>query len=126
MIDGTSDPMDESAFQEILRRLALGDERAVSLAMLGGGTDTPLLDSRTAALVRLSCLTAMESNRASLQAAISECWAAGAERHEMLDVIDAIAPLVGTVRTTEAAAHILPALESTGSQSCVRDPRSHG
>ncbi len=71
-------------YQEMLRRLTLGDERAVGRVLCGGSVDAPLLDDKTTALVRLACLVAIESDGPSLHPVIDECHAAGAEGDEML------------------------------------------
>jgi alkylhydroperoxidase/carboxymuconolactone decarboxylase family protein YurZ len=97
-------------YQEMLRRLTLGDERAVGRVLCGGSVDAPLLDDKTTALVRLACLVAIESDGPSLHPAIDECHAAGAEGDEMIEVVEAVTPVIGSVRVHNATASIIAAL----------------
>lgn len=67
----------ESAYQEWLRRLALGDELAVRRVVRGDYTDLLRLEDKTAVLVRLSCIIAAGSDGPALFSAIDRCHAAG-------------------------------------------------
>ena len=79
-------------FQEILRRLAVIDERLVDdsarLAVAGSG----IIDPKTAALVRMGAL------------------AAGATEDEITDVLLAIAPVIGLSRAVAAVPGVAKAL----------------
>ncbi len=97
-------------YQEMLRRLTLRDERAVGRVMCGDSIDAPILDDKTTALVRLACLVAIESDGPSLHPVIDECHAAGAEGDEMIEVVEAVTPVIGSVRVHDATASIIAAL----------------
>jgi 4-carboxymuconolactone decarboxylase len=85
--------------RELIRRLTLNDEQALSDVMSGRNPDAvTLLDERARALVRLAGLVALDSESASLQAARDAAWAAGVEDEEIVDAVVAVAPIVGTAR----------------------------
>jgi alkylhydroperoxidase/carboxymuconolactone decarboxylase family protein YurZ len=93
--------------EDLLRRLALNDEDAAG-RVLGSsiGAGAPGLDDRTRALVRLAGLVAVASTPASYEWAVSAAVAAGASDDEIVGVVAALAPIVGTARTSAAAAGI--------------------
>jgi len=93
--------------ENLLRRLALNDEDAAGRA-LGSPIDAgaPGLDARTRALVRLAGLIAVASSAPSYEWAVSAAVAAGASDDEIVGVLAALAPIVGTARTSAAAAGI--------------------
>ena len=101
--------------EELLRRLALCDERAAAATLsgtvLGSGDEVlPGLDGRTAALARLAGLIAMSSSTASYQACVADAIAAGAADDEIVAVLVGVAPVVGTARVVAAAEDIAVAL----------------
>jgi len=97
----------QSRYRELLRRLALGDEGAVESAMRGDYTDPSLLDDKTAALVRLACVVAADSKGPAFFAAIDECHAAGVESAEIVKMINAISPVLGSARARQVIAGVL-------------------
>jgi len=91
--------------ERLLRLLALNDEDAVS-AVVGASLtaqDTPALDDKTRALVRLAGLIALEAAPASYQWGVASAVAAGATDEEIVGVLVAVAPVVGMARAGSAA-----------------------
>ena len=98
---------------ELLRRLALNDERAVGRATRGGppAVGDPALDARTAALVRLGALLSVGAATTSCRTAIDLARAAGATDQELVGVLMAIGPAVGAARVVAAAPQLALALD---------------
>ena len=65
--------------------------------------DTPALDDKTRALVRLAGLIALEAAPASYQWGVASAVAAGATDEEIVGVLVAVAPVVGMARAGSAA-----------------------
>jgi hypothetical protein len=80
-------------------------EAATVSDAVGGLVSSPRLDARTMALTRLACAIALPLDTATFRGLFDNCLAAGVEAPAVRDVIDAVWPLVGTVRTKEAVAH---------------------
>jgi 4-carboxymuconolactone decarboxylase len=99
-------------FQEILRKLAMVDERFVtSQAGLGlGPAGTLALDARTAALLQLAVSVAIGSSGACLAWSTARALAAGATDDEIADVLLVIAPVAGLGRVVCAAPDVAIAL----------------
>ena len=97
---------------ELLRRLALNDERATASIMnSGAGSADPLpLDERSQALLRIAALIASESAGSSYQWAVNVARAAGATDEEIIGVLCAVASIVGSARVTVAAPTLAGAL----------------
>lgn len=91
-----------AARQEVLRRLALGDELTVARTMIGGSADRPLLDVRSSSIIRLAALVSLDFNPESVRIALSECHRAGLDTDDVLGIVSAIAPVVGSVRSGAA------------------------
>lgn len=99
--------------RELLRRLTLNDEKALSDLVSGRNlVDEPLLDGRTSGLVRIAGLTALDAEVESLQAARDAALAAGASDEEIIASVLAIAPIVGTARIASAAPRLAIAMEN--------------
>ena len=91
-------------FQEILRRLAIIDESAVE-QHAGLGLDqarAPVLDARTAELVRVAAVAATGAPTACLEWSVTRALAAGASEDEITGVLLAIAPVAGLGRVVSA------------------------
>lgn len=101
--------MPRSVYLELLRRLALGDQRAVDGVMCGDWRDSSHLTDATTALVRLVCTIASDPEGPTLFACIDECHAAGIETDEILQMVGDVSPLVGRERTQQATRSILAA-----------------
>ena len=87
-----------------LRRLSLNDESLIE-SVLGshGNTASPAIDPKTAALVRLAALLAMDAETPSYQWAVSEAIACGATQEELVGVLLTAAPALGQARVVSAA-----------------------
>ena len=98
--------------EDLLRKLALNEEGALA-SLLGtelidgepGG-----MDAKTAALVRLAGLIAVGSAPASYQWCVTSALAAGANDAEVVAVLAALAPIVGSVRVNAAAPEVALAI----------------
>jgi 4-carboxymuconolactone decarboxylase len=100
-------------FQETLRRLSIVDERFVEgQAGLGLGlAETPALDAKTAALLRLGAAVAIGSAGVCLEWSTGRALAAGATEDEIADVLLAVAPVAGLSRVVAAAPEVAMALD---------------
>jgi 4-carboxymuconolactone decarboxylase len=102
----------ERNHEELLRRLALNDEGALTSVLRALTTDveSSSLDAKTYALVRLAGLFAVESATASYAWSVSAALTAGATDEEIIGVLVALAPLVGVARVNWAASELAAAL----------------
>jgi alkylhydroperoxidase/carboxymuconolactone decarboxylase family protein YurZ len=99
-------------FQEILRRLAIIDEGFV-VDHTGLELNLPsseLLNPKTAALVRISALVAIGSPGVCVEWSTSRALAAGASEDDIVDVLLAIAPVVGLGKIVHAVPDMAVAL----------------
>lgn len=99
-------------YEDRLRSLALNDERLIE-SVLGIDADTSVaarLDLREYALVRLASLLALDSAPSSYQAGVDRALAAGSTVEDVLGVLVAIAPIIGTARVVSAAPELALAL----------------
>ena len=99
-------------YQEILRRLAIVDERFVA-DQAGLVLDLPgvrALDRKTAALVRVGVLAAIGAPEVCLEWSASQALAAGATDDEITGVLLAIAPVIGLGRVVGATPGVACAL----------------
>ena len=98
--------------EDLLRKLTLNDEGALA-SLLGAGfadAEPGGLDAKTTALVRLAGLVAVESAPASYQWSVTSALAAGASDAEVVAVLVALAPIVGSVRVNSAAPEVALAI----------------
>ena len=90
------------------------DERVVGAVTLercndeGGGG---LLDTRTAALVRLAGVVALQSSPQTYEWLVTAALTAGASEAEVVGVLDALVPLVGVTRVSNAAVNVAAAID---------------
>jgi alkylhydroperoxidase/carboxymuconolactone decarboxylase family protein YurZ len=101
--------------EELLRRMALNDEAAMSAALdteVGGGDrrTASVLDAKTDALIRLAALVASGAAPASYQWVAATAISAGATEEEVVDVLATLAPVVGLARVDLAAPELAVAL----------------
>ena len=97
--------------EELLRKLALSDEGAAASVLGALGTSAPSgLDPKTHALVRVAALVAVESALTSYQWAIDAALAVGASEDDVVDVLTAVAPIVGLARLSSATPEVALAL----------------
>jgi alkylhydroperoxidase/carboxymuconolactone decarboxylase family protein YurZ len=99
---------------ELLRRLALNDEKAVQAAIASGSP--PLggqaaLDAKTAALVRLAALLSVGAATVSCRATVEVAHAAGASDEEIVGVLVAVGPAIGGARLVNAAPRLALAID---------------
>jgi alkylhydroperoxidase/carboxymuconolactone decarboxylase family protein YurZ len=98
--------------EELLRRLALNDERSVGSVLAGGspaGTDVALIP-KVDLLVRLGALVAVGAATASLRHTVEEALDAGATEDEIVGVLVAVAPTVGLARIVDTAPKLATAI----------------
>jgi|EndMetStandDraft_8_1072994.scaffolds.fasta_scaffold107550_2 alkylhydroperoxidase/carboxymuconolactone decarboxylase family protein YurZ len=90
--------------EERFRRLSLNDEPLIEM-LLGSRDDAwpPTLEAKTAALVRIAALVAMDAETPTYQWAVTEALGCGAVPDEVLGVLVTIAPAVGQARVVSAA-----------------------
>ena len=90
---------------ELLRRLALNDEQLVRAVMSADCDDAPVPEfgARVGALLWIAALIASDAAASSFQWAVSTARAAGADDDEIIAVLCAIAPIVGSARVALAA-----------------------
>jgi alkylhydroperoxidase family enzyme len=105
--------------EDLLRRLALNDERAIARLLGGDDGRSPSNGpgDRAATQLRLAALVAMQAAPASYQLAVSNALAAGVTESEIVDVLCAVAPVTGAARVHSAATALADALgygESAG------------
>ncbi|MET0145716.1 MAG: carboxymuconolactone decarboxylase family protein [Ilumatobacteraceae bacterium] len=101
-----------SEHEELLRRLALNDVRTLE-GLLGDILDqqaASTLDPKTHAVARVAALVATESPVSSYLWAVESAIETGARDDEIVDVLTAIAPVVGLARLSAAAPRIALAL----------------
>ena len=113
-------------YQEILRRLAIIDDRFVEdQAGLGLGLDGPrVLDPRTAALVQVAALAAIGSPAVCLEWSSTRALAAGATEDEITDVLLTIAPVAGLGRVVTAVSGVADGL-GYDIEAALDDPDGH-
>jgi 4-carboxymuconolactone decarboxylase len=126
LADGASRPGERQAVkaehEDLLRKLALNEE-GVLASLLGvdlADAEPPGLDAKTAALVRLAGVIALEAAPATYQWSVTSALAAGASDGEVVAVLEALAPIVGSVRVSSAAPEVALAI------GCDLDLPAHG
>src|SRR5215475_8612810 len=100
------------SFQESLRRLAIIDERFVSdhTGLMLEPPPAERLSPKIAALVRIGALVAIGSPGVCVEWSTSSALAAGASPDEIVDVLLAIAPVVGLGKIVNAVPDMAAAL----------------
>ena len=101
--------MDE--YKQHLRRLALHDNALLDvLAVEGGACTTPVIDEKTAALLRVAATIAVDAAPHSFQHAITLALAAGATDDEVVATLEAVTPVTGAARVVQCAPKVALAL----------------
>jgi alkylhydroperoxidase/carboxymuconolactone decarboxylase family protein YurZ len=98
--------------EELLRRLALNDERSVATVLTGGpgfGSETPLTP-KVDALVRLGALLSVGAATTSLRRTVELALSLGATEEEIVAVLVAIGPAVGLARLVTTAPRLAVAI----------------
>ena len=98
--------------EQLLRRLALNDERLVGSVLAAGSTQSPpsSLDRKAEALVRVGALLSVGAATASLRWTVELAQSAGATDDEIAGVLVAIAPAVGLARVVAEAPRLALAM----------------
>ena len=101
-----------ASYEDTLRRLTLGDERFVQgvLAGLQGPDREGALMAKTDRLVRLGSLIALDAGSSALGVEVDAALAAGASRDEVVSVLLAVGPSIGSARLVGIAPRIADAL----------------
>jgi alkylhydroperoxidase/carboxymuconolactone decarboxylase family protein YurZ len=101
-------------YTDLLRRLALHDEKVVIDVLGGAGAPSPgldpILDPRTLALVRLAALVAVGGAVPSYGVQADAAVAAGATAAEIVEVLVGVIPVVGLPCAVAAAPRLALAL----------------
>jgi alkylhydroperoxidase/carboxymuconolactone decarboxylase family protein YurZ len=98
--------------EELLRRLAVNDEKSVDIVLTGGtgqGADAALRP-KVDLLVQLGALVAVGAATASLQGTVERALEAGATEAELVGVLVAVAPTVGLARVVATAPKLAAAI----------------
>jgi alkylhydroperoxidase/carboxymuconolactone decarboxylase family protein YurZ len=98
--------------EELLRRLALNDEKSVGRVLMSGSdpdADVALVP-KVDLLVRLGALVAVGAATASLRRTVQLALAAGATEAEIVGVLVAVAPTVGLARVVATAPKLADAI----------------
>ena len=101
-------------YEALLRRLTVLDERVVEAAIPDhscGEDGDGLLDKRTAALVRLAGVVALQSSPQTYEWLVTAALGAGASEDEVVGVLDALVPVVGVTRVSNAAVTVAAAID---------------
>jgi alkylhydroperoxidase/carboxymuconolactone decarboxylase family protein YurZ len=115
------------AHEEKLRRLSLNDtERVLHLPLVA-------LDAKTRAMLDLAVLIALDGPATAFEMTADVAIAAGATEDELVEILIAAAPLVGTAHVVAAAPKLAlaigydveAALEGRAFEELTRDERVH-
>ena len=102
-----------SGHRELLRRLAIADDDALRRVVGGTASEPELLDEVTVSVVRLAGLIAVGGGGPSYQSAVDHCRAAGVEDGAIVEVVAAIAPIIGEAQAQAGASRLAAALAVT-------------
>jgi len=86
------------------------DELAQAVGLRELGPEVPPLAAETVALVRIATLIALDAPPASYGRQVTVALEAGASAEDILGVLRAVAPQVGTARVVAAAPELMLAL----------------
>jgi 4-carboxymuconolactone decarboxylase len=99
------------AYKQHLRRLAVHDDALLdALAVDGGARTASAIDEKTAALVRLAAMVAVDAPPHSFQHAVALALAAGATSDEIVASLGAVTPVTGAARVVQCAPKVALAL----------------
>ncbi|HEU4319664.1 MAG TPA: carboxymuconolactone decarboxylase family protein [Acidimicrobiia bacterium] len=102
----------KSEQRQLLRRLTLSDDAALADVMSGRlSGETDLLDDKTRGLVRVAGLVALDAKDSLLSAVIETAFGAGANDEEIVEVMLAVAPIVGSSRISSVLPRVSRVLE---------------
>ena len=100
------------AAEELLRRLALNDERSVTAILTHGPSPRggEVLAAKVELLVQLGALLALGAATNSLRGTVERARAAGATESELVGVLVAVGPAVGLARIVSIAPRLAAAI----------------
>ncbi len=102
----------DPAQRELLRRLALNDERALHEVISGSNPRlAELIDDKTRALVRLAGVITVGPEETSLRAAVDVARGSGARDEEILGTVISIAPMLSGTRISVALPLLFSVME---------------
>jgi 4-carboxymuconolactone decarboxylase len=99
-------------YEGTLRKLALHDERFLA-QVLSRRRSTALdegLEPRTADLARLGALMALDAGAGAIEVTVTDALAAGATPEDIVNVLLAVTPLVGSARLMTVAPRVATGL----------------
>jgi 4-carboxymuconolactone decarboxylase len=96
--------------EQLLRRLALNDEKLVGSVLARTAGDGRALDRKAEALVQVGALLSVGASTASLRWTVELAQATGATDDEILGVLVAIGPTVGLARVVAEAPRLALAM----------------
>jgi alkylhydroperoxidase/carboxymuconolactone decarboxylase family protein YurZ len=96
--------------EDLLRRLALNDEKAVGMVLASASDADVELLPKVDLLVRLGALVAVGAATASLRGTVELALRAGATEAEIVGVLVAVAPTVGLARVVATAPKLATAI----------------
>jgi 4-carboxymuconolactone decarboxylase len=100
----------DERYKALLRRLVVLDEQTIAATVpLQAGVDREL-DARTTALVRLAGLVALQSSPQTYEWAVAAALDTGCSADEVVAVLAALAPVIGTARVSSAAVNVATAI----------------
>jgi 4-carboxymuconolactone decarboxylase len=102
---GSERTVDVDRVEQLLRRLALNDEKLVGSVLAGGSPFAPpsTLGRKAEALVQAGALLSVGASTASLRWIVEVAQSNGATDEEIFGVLVAIGPAVGLARVVAAA-----------------------
>ena len=103
--------MPSDNYKQRLRRLAVHDEALLeAIVAQGSPGSAPVMDERTAALVRVAATIAVDAALSSFQHAVARALAAGASIDEIVATLEAVTPVTGAARVVQCAPKVALAL----------------
>ncbi len=98
--------------EELLRRLALNDERSVAMVLTSGSPprEDDVLGAKVELFVQLGALLALGAATSSLRRTVERARAAGATESELVGVLIAVGPAVGLARLVATAPRLASAI----------------
>ena len=105
------EPVSFDDYKEQLRRLAVHDDALLeAIVAQGSSVSAPVIDERTAALVRVAATIAVDAAVSSFQHTITHALAAGATADEIVATLEAVTPVTGAARVVQCAPKVALAL----------------
>ena len=94
-----------ASHRDSLRRLSLHDQRYLdgAIGMDSCGVDGSRLDARSCSLGRVAALFALDAPESSYGWATSNALACGITSEELVELLIALAPVIGSARVVSAA-----------------------